>query len=176
MSLLKNLAIGIVFIGVVGVGYYLFNPGADTIETAPDQTANEEQAEETQASSDADLETISPDQETGEAEPASVEMIEGSYQAYSETAFAEADDQDRVLFFHATWCPTCQAADRAFNANLSELPSGVAIFKTDFDQAAELKSRYNIVTQHTFVQVDSSGEEITKWTGGDIAALRQRLI
>jgi len=175
MDLVKNLAIGLVFIGVVGGGYYLFNQNSGTTESTVEQTVSGEQLAETTPEREAASE-MSPDEEADEVEQASTARSGGSYQVYSETAFAEADDQDRVLFFAASWCPTCQMADREFTNKTAELPDGVAIFKADFDQDRELKSRYNIVTQHTFVQVDSAGEEVNKWVGGDIAALHQRLI
>mgnify|MGYP003491827866 CR=1 FL=1 len=93
------------------------------------------------------------------------------YVEYSEQNFASNKDKKRVLFFHAAWCPTCQAANKEITANLSSIPSDVILLITDYDTQKELKKKYNITYQHTFVLVDSSGNEIQKWNGGAIKEL-----
>ena len=35
----------------------------------------------------------------------------------------------------------------------------------------ELAQKYSITYQHTFVQIDAEGKEITKWNGGKIDEL-----
>ena len=85
--------------------------------------------------------------------------------------YEDNSDKKRVLFFHANWCPTCKAADADFNSNLSEIPGGVVVIKTDYDNEDELKEKYGITYQHTFVQVDENGDEVTKWNGGGTAEL-----
>lgn len=100
--------------------------------------------------------------ETGEAmaaEPA------GAYLDYDEYQASKADFADHavVLFFHAGWCPNCQAADASLTQD--GVPDGLAVVKVDYDTADELKRTYGITYQHTFVQVDADGEELAKWTG-----------
>lgn len=97
------------------------------------------------------------------------------YASYTQEAFASSSSLRRVYFFHAKWCPTCKAADAAFRANLNQIPDDVAIFITDYDTEAQLKQRYGITYQHTFVQVDAQGNELSKWNGGDISALLTNL-
>lgn len=94
----------------------------------------------------------------------------GSYQDYSpELVKSEQDAGHKVvLFFHATWCPECRAADKAFKANLDKIPQGVSLLKTDYDSNLDLKKKYGVTYQHTFVQIDSEGNLVSKWTGGDI--------
>lgn len=70
-----------------------------------------------------------------------------------------------VLFFHATWCPTCKATEENLNADLASIPEGLAIVKVDFDSSDDLRQKYGVTTQHTFVQVDADGDELAKWTG-----------
>lgn len=96
-----------------------------------------------------------------------------SYNDYSEQAVADAQKSGKkvVLFFHATWCPTCKAADAAFKADLSTIPNNVALFKTDYDSNKELKTKYGVTTQHTFVQIDKEGTMVTKWVSGDVDML-----
>lgn len=92
----------------------------------------------------------------------------GAFVDYSETAVTEATQNGgkAVLFFHASWCPTCKAAERDITSNLDQIPSDLTIIKTDYDSMDELKRQYGVTYQHTFVQVDAEGNEVTKWNGG----------
>lgn len=90
----------------------------------------------------------------------------GSYQAYSEDKLALARNERVVLFFHAGWCPTCRALNTDLENNISNIPVDVNILKIDYDNATELKSKYEITTQHTLVEVDQFGNLLNKWTGG----------
>jgi hypothetical protein len=75
------------------------------------------------------------------------------------------------LFFAASWCSTCRAADRDIRAKLGEIPQGLVIFKTDYDKETALKSKYGVVRQHTFVLVDARGNALKKWSGGNLAEI-----
>lgn len=98
---------------------------------------------------------------------------EGMYVTYSAEAFEEAADKKRVYFFHASWCPTCRTADEEFTSQSAEIPADVVVFKINYDEEATLKDEYGVTSQHTFVYVDESGNEIAKWNGGDIAELQE---
>lgn len=97
------------------------------------------------------------------------------YLDYSQSVFDSYSDKKRVYFFHATWCPTCKAANTAFMQNIGQIPEDVVVFKTDYDGETNLKQQFGITYQHTFVQVDSRGNEVSKWNGGDINALLSNL-
>ncbi len=90
----------------------------------------------------------------------------GSYVAYSAEKIAMAETGDVVLFFHASWCPSCKALNGDIEKNVSAIPAGVTILKTDYDKEVELKKKYGVTTQHTLVQVDKDGNLIKKWSGG----------
>ncbi len=95
--------------------------------------------------------------------------ISTRYIDYSSDNFAKASENNGrpVLWFAAlAWCPSCQAADKDFKAHFDKVPLDVTIFKVDYDSAKELKQKYAITMQDTFVQVDSQGNEITKWNSG----------
>ena len=116
-------------------------------------------------------------------EPKPVELIPppapkaGNYKEYSaSTVEAEQKTGNKiVLFFHAPWCPYCKAANLAFLERTAEIPAGVTVLKTDYDSNTELKKKYGVTYQHTFVQVDAQGNMVTKWNGGDIDSLKKNI-
>jgi len=100
-----------------------------------------------------------------------MEKSAGTYVDYSASALASAEGK-KLLFFHATWCPSCRALNSDISGNLSEIPAGVTIFKTDYDKETELKKKYGVTLQHTIVQVDAEGNMIAKWSGSaDLAGV-----
>lgn len=86
---------------------------------------------------------------------------------YQDDPAARADTKV-VLFFHASWCPSCRATEKAIAE--SGVPAGLTLVKVDYDTATDLRQRYGVTTQHTFVQVDGSGGELAKWTGSEDGA------
>ncbi len=94
----------------------------------------------------------------------------GVYEAYAPEKLAMAASGDVVLFFRASWCPTCRALDTDIRANLSDIPAGLTILDVNYDDATALKQRYGVTYQHTFVQVASDGTQIAKWTGSPTLA------
>lgn len=94
-------------------------------------------------------------------------MSKGSYISYADYSKSKDtySDSKVVLYFHAPWCPTCQALDKSINANLGTIPSKTIIVKTDYDSSNDLKKKYGVTYQHTLVQIDSNGDKIKKWSG-----------
>jgi thiol-disulfide isomerase/thioredoxin len=93
-------------------------------------------------------------------------MEKGSYESYAASKLAKANEGDVVLFFRASWCPTCRALDSDIKANATKIPGGVTILDVNYDTETALKQKYGVTYQHTLVQVDASGNLITKWSGG----------
>ncbi len=89
----------------------------------------------------------------------------GSYEAYSTEKLAMAETGDVVIFFHASWCPSCRGLNSNIESNLSAIPAGTTILKADYDKETELKKKYGVTSQHTLVQVDKDGNLIKKWSG-----------
>lgn len=89
----------------------------------------------------------------------------GSYEVYSPEKLALADTGHVVLFFRASWCPTCRGLDKDIRAHLDTIPGNLAILDVNYDDSTELKKKYGVTYQHTLVQVDSSGNLIKKWMG-----------
>lgn len=99
-----------------------------------------------------------------EAAPAGISEA-GRYEVYAQEKFAYAQKDTLVLFFHATWCPSCRALNTDIEEHLQEIPANVSILKTDYDSEIKLKQKYGITTQHSFAQVDADGNLIKRWSG-----------
>ncbi|MSU73590.1 thioredoxin [Candidatus Kaiserbacteria bacterium] len=97
-------------------------------------------------------------------------MQKGSYEAYASEKLAKANSGDVVLFFRASWCPTCKAVDSDIRARLSAIPQTLTILDVDYDNSAALKQKYGVTYQHTFVQVKADGTLIKKWSGSPTLA------
>lgn len=108
------------------------------------------------------------EEDTMTEEETTPEIFSGAYVEYNEEAVrVAAETGTAVLFFHAPWCPTCSALNKNIEANLEQIPNNVTIFKTDYDTYTDLKKQYGVTYQHTLVQVDAEGNQITKWSGGN---------
>lgn len=94
-----------------------------------------------------------------------VNTVAGSYESYAPEKLAFAETGNVVLFFRASWCPTCRALDKDIKENLGAIPSDLKILNVDYDNSQELKQKYGVTTQHTLVQVDKDGNMISKWSG-----------
>lgn len=76
------------------------------------------------------------------------------------------------LYFYANWCPICKPADADFKANSSKIPPDVTVIRVNYNdtdtgqEEKDLAKKYGITYQHTFVQIDAQGKEVTKWNGG----------
>jgi len=86
----------------------------------------------------------------------------GAYIKYDEAALTAGTN---IIFFHATWCPTCRALEKNITNNVTDIPNGVTILKADYDSQTALKQKYGVVRQHTLVVVDQNGNEIKTLTG-----------
>lgn len=76
-----------------------------------------------------------------------------------------------VLFFNASWCPECQAITKMLKADASKIPAGVTIVDVDYDSHMDLRKKYGVTMQHTFVQVDDNGEAVNTWNAPDVASI-----
>ncbi len=76
-----------------------------------------------------------------------------------------AKEAPTVLFFYASWCPTCRSAREDFIKRENEIKK-INIIIVDYDNSNDLQNKYGVTYQHTFVQIDESGNVINKWNGG----------
>lgn len=86
------------------------------------------------------------------------------YREYSDDILFTLTGLRILLFFHADWCPTCQNFEKQILAS-NTIPKDVVILKVNYDTATELKKKYSILSQSTFVQIDSKGNMYKRWLG-----------
>lgn len=108
-------------------------------------------------------------------------MAKSQYQAFNPEVLEATADTKRVLFFYASWCPTCRPADAAFSTNETEIPDGVSVIRVNYNDSEtdeaerELAQKYGVTYQHTFVQIDAAGNQMAKWNGGSLAELQANI-
>lgn len=99
------------------------------------------------------------------------------YVEYSKELLEGSASNRRVLFFYASWCPSCKPSDADLKANSSKIPQDVTVIRVNYNdpetdqEEKNLAKKYGITYQHTFVQIDGQGKEVTKWNGGKITEL-----
>lgn len=152
----KNSAILLAIIVIVAVGVFAFSGNKteknEVVTTTP-AFQNEAPVDEVTTTEQVDQQVLGM-------------TTSGSYETYSSEKVAMAEANDVVIFFHASWCPSCRGLNADIEKNVSKIPSGVTILKADYDKETELKKKYGVTTQHTLVQVDKDGNLIKKWSGG----------
>lgn len=94
------------------------------------------------------------------------------YLEYSPQILAGTKDKKRILFFYASWCPTCIPANADFSQNADSIPEEVAVIRVNYndpetdEEEKALAQKYGVTYQHTFVQIDMQGNKVTSWNGG----------
>lgn len=123
-----------------------------TRSAAPDKTAKPQPA--------SDLPAAASEQ----PQQAPMSQTPGIYKDY-DAADVATNTGRKVLFFYAPWCPQCRALEQSIQAGT--IPSGVTIYKTDFDSSTELRQKYGVNLQTTLVEIDSNGTKIRSYTAYD---------
>ena len=170
----KMLIWAAIAIVVLGGGYFFAtNTGTftetDDAEVMMEKDAMEDAAMNDDAMMDKGEDAMMEENSMMEEEGAMMDKS-GSYEVYAPEKLALANSGDVVLFFRATWCPTCKALDANIRSNLSGIPAGLTILDVDYDNSSALKQKYGVTYQHTLVQVRADGSMITKWSGSPTLA------
>jgi thioredoxin 1 len=164
----KNIGIiiGVIVLAVIVGGIYMSNNAKNDAMMAKEQM-EQKTMEEKKAMEEKDAMTKADTTKTDSMMEKEETMTKaGSYEAYSpEKVMLASATHDVVLFFRASWCPTCRAVDADIKANLSKIPSSLAILDVNYDNSSDLKKKYGVTYQHTFIQVDKDGNLIKKWSG-----------
>ena len=79
---------------------------------------------------------------------------------YSAEALAKAQvaGQPVALHFHADWCPTCRAQDKALQLLKAEPGLDLTVLTVDYDKEVALKQQLKVRTQSTFIVYRGSVE------------------
>lgn len=99
-----------------------------------------------------------------EAESPAATKTAGTYQDYDPALVAASTADTIVLFFHATWCPSCRALHNDITNNVAAIPPGVEIYRADFDIHTELRRQNNVTLQHSVMTIDTDGIAISNIT------------
>ena len=92
-----------------------------------------------------------------------------SYETYSASP-EKYSASNVVLFYNAYWCSTCKAARDGFESGMDTMPEDLTIVLVDFDENTEMRKKHDVIVQHTFVQIDSAGNELQRWYGSTTVA------
>jgi len=95
--------------------------------------------------------------------PQSAPLSQGRYIDYNSSVVAASGYNETILFFHANWCPECRAFEQAITEG--SIADGVQIVKVDYDNSDDLRQKYGVTIQTTFVKVTSSGDRVSSWVG-----------
>ncbi len=134
-----------------------------TIPFAPESSSSSVAAQ-------AAVSSTAPTQTASSAKPV---PATGSYGPYSASVLANG--RTKVLFFHAAWCPICRNADTQLTAWYQTHPFPISVYKVDYDTETELKQRYGVTYQHTYVLVDGDGDPLKILEGPTDAELQGML-
>lgn len=157
----------VVVVAIVGIGAYILSQNSTKSESMMVKEDTTMESKTDDAMMQKDTNNMEKDDKM-----AKDTMSDSRYVEYSKASFDKAGNNRRVLYFYASWCPTCKPADADLEANKDRIPNDVTVIRVNYNdpetdqEEKELAKKYGITYQHTFVQIDSQGNEVTKWNGG----------
>lgn len=83
--------------------------------------------------------------------------------------------QSVALHFHADWCPTCRAQEKAFNAWKGDATVPGMLLVVNYDKERELKRQLGVRTQSTLIVFKGAAEKARLAGDTDPRALRAAL-
>lgn len=168
-TLLAILAV--VVIAVIGIYAYTSMEGDGTLDsgmTLSSSSSSIADAMTPPSSSTSSADAMTPPSSSSSS--SSSAMDAASYTEYREGVIGNGEAS--VLFFHAAWCPDCRAADTELQQIFSTGLPTMSVYKVDYDSSADLKQKYGVVYQHTFVVIDGEGNATRTLQGATKAQLQ----
>ena len=79
---------------------------------------------------------------------------------YSAAALAAAQNAGEpvAVHFHASWCSTCKAQDKAFNQLQADPALKLTVLQADYDAEGELKKQLKVRNQSTLIVFRGAAE------------------
>ncbi len=161
---MKQIITGVIVSGAIALGVWWYSSSQQVMEDKPAMNKEavmkqpDTMAKKDDSASEKRMETTMK-QDDG------MMMKGGQYVSYDASKITFAQNGKVVLFFRASWCPSCRALDADIKTNVSQIPSNVLILDVDYDKYTDLKKQYGVTYQHTLVQVDAAGNMLAKWSG-----------
>ena len=84
-------------------------------------------------------------------------------------AAAEKAGQPVALHFHADWCPTCRAQDKALQSLKAEKGLDITVLTVNYDTEKDMKRRFKVNAQSTFIVL--KGQKESARLVGDTSSL-----
>ncbi|MEO7392461.1 MAG: thioredoxin family protein [Ramlibacter sp.] len=96
---------------------------------------------------------------------------------YTATALAEAQQANKpvALHFHADWCPTCRAQEKALQSLKTDPALDVTVLVANYDTEKDLKRRFNVRAQSTMVVLHGQKESARLVGDTSAASIRDAL-
>ncbi|MDO5343712.1 MAG: thioredoxin family protein [Candidatus Saccharibacteria bacterium] len=120
-------------------------------ESATVRDTNSQQASPQQNTTQPPAQTSQPAPQPGAARTV------GYYGDYTDARAADRSYDKTILFFHAPWCNECRAFEQAIQAG--PIPADVQILKVDYDSRQDLRQKYGVRIQSTFVELDDDDDQ-----------------
>ena len=136
-------------VGGVVAAVLLLRPQTPTNESATQQGTSQKAPAQSQSGG------ATSKQPSGSAQPANPAV--GRYADYVDGNTMEHAYRKTILFFHAAWCGDCQAFDKVLRE--VPIPAGVQILKVDYDSRQDLRQKYGVTKQSTFVELDDDDDD-----------------
>ena len=80
-----------------------------------------------------------------------------------------------VLHFHASWCPTCRAQDKVFDALKADPSLKVTLMEVDYDTEKALERQLKVTAQSTLIVLHGATERSRSTGETDPARLKRIL-
>lgn len=90
-------------------------------------------------------------------------------------AAAQKAGEPVVLHFHASWCPTCRAQDKAFDALKADPSLKLTLMEVDYDQEKALEKQLHVTAQSTLIVLHGPAERSRSTGETDPARLKSTL-
>ena len=90
-------------------------------------------------------------------------------------AAARKAGEPLVLHFHASWCPTCRAQDKAFDALKADPSLKVTLMEVDYDKEKALEKQMKVTAQSTLIVLHGAIERGRSTGETDSARLKSTL-